>query len=465
MKHFIHSAAAIMSGFVCLVSCTEQESDLLSANQSSNNQLSIVTHTREGETPIASIYLFNGSNAFVRILQTDAAGDYSSASASVKLPEGTYTLCALSPNDLSHFQIPEAPTPTSAITLAEGQTMSDLLIGSATTTLSDGENGEVDLELQRKVLELSSITISQVPDDVTGVSVSIAPFYSAIQFNGEYVATDPVPVTFTLAATATDGVWQVAPEQLVFPSVGKPTITVTFTRNNEDHSIYTYETESAFTANSKYNIAGTYTEPLGVTLFGGITLQSWVTDPTAVNFDFDETNTTSNTNPDPNEGGDDPSSGTDDPNSGGSDPTDPPVVGQTYKGCYVVSVNSDAKTAVLISPTDGTGYDVTGTDATKWLNRLNTELLSWPSVVGVTGVWRIPTLAEIEEIAAFPDAFDIPTQKDTNFFCFVDSDLMVVQLNKKPESINGGYIEVKSNKISTNYGQSTILRPVIDISY
>ena len=139
MKHFIHSAAAIMSSFVCLVSCSEQESDLLSANQSSNSQLSIVTHTRGGETPIASVYLFNGSNTFVRTLQTDAAG-YTSASASVKLPEGTYTLCALSPNDLSHFQIPEAPTPTSAITLAEGQTMSDLLIGAATATLADGAN-------------------------------------------------------------------------------------------------------------------------------------------------------------------------------------------------------------------------------------------------------------------------------------------------------------------------------------
>ena len=456
MKHFIHSAAAIMSSFVCLVSCTEQESDLLSANQSSNNQLSIVTHTREGETPIASVYLFNGSNAFVRTLQTDAAG-YTSASASVKLPEGSYTLCALSPSDLSHFQIPETPTPTSAITLAEGQTMSDLLIGSATTTLSDGENGEVDLELQRKVLELSSITISQVPDDVTGVTVSITPFYSAIQFNGEYVATDPVSATFTPAATATDGVWQVTPQQLVFPSKGVPTITVTFTRENEDPSIYTYTAESAFTANSKYNIAGTYTEPLGVTLSGGITLQSWVTDPTAVNFDFDETNTTSNTNPDPNAGGDDPSSGTDDPNSGGSDPTDPPVVGQTYKGCYVVSVNSDAKTAVLISPTEKNNY-YTKSD---WLSLLNEELVSWPSVDGVTGTWRIPNLAEFEELAAYPDAFNIDQGSHKNYFCLVGSDLKMVQIQKSMLNV----INIKSGEVSDNYGASTHLQPVINISY
>jgi hypothetical protein len=457
MKHFIHSAAAIMSSFVCLVSCSEQESDLLSANQSSNSQLSIVTHTRGGETPIASVYLFNGSNTFVRTLQTDAAG-YTSASASVKLPEGSYTLCALSPNDLSHFQIPEAPTPTSAITLAEGQAMSDLLIGTATATLADGANEVVDLELQRKVLEISSITISQVPDDVTGVTVSIAPLYSAVQFNGEYVATDPVTATFTLTSTATEGVWQVTPQQLVFPSNGVPTITVTFTRDNEDPSNYTYKTESAFAANNKYNIVGTYTEPLGVILSGGITLQPWVTDPTAVNFDFDETNTANNTNPDPNEGGDDPSSGTDESNTGGSDPTYPPVVGQTYKGCYVVSVDSETKTAVLLSPTDNSGYNT----KSDWQTFLNEKLASWPPVEGVTGTWRIPTLTEIQALENVPAAFNISNNLNVNFFCLVDSELMAVQINKKET-----YVTIKSNPddLKTEFGQGTHLQPVIDISY
>ena len=420
----------------------------MSANQSSNSQLSIVTHTRGGETPIASVYLFNGSDAFVRTLQTDGSG-YTSASASVKLPEGTYTLCALSPSDLSHFQIPETLTPTSAITLAEGQAMSDLLIGSATTTLSDGENGEVDLELQRKVLELSSITISQVPDGVTGVTVSIAPFYSAIQFNGEYIATDPATATFTLTATATDGVWQVAPEQFVFPSVGKPTITVTFTRDNGDPGIYTYETESAFSANNKYNIAGTYTEPLGVTLSGGITLQPWATDPTAVNFDFDENNTGNNSGGD--EGGSNAGSG--------GETSETPVVGQTYKGCYVVSVNSDAKTAVLLSPTEVTGYDVVGYNATDWLNRLNSELLTWPSVDGITGSWRIPTLEEIR-LFAQPAGIvsDIPQGEGKDYFCMEAS-----VLKKVPVKNRDSVATIMNTQ--TGYNSESYLRPVIDISY
>lgn len=433
MKHFIHSAAAIMSSFVCLVSCSEQESDLLSANQSSNSQLSIVTHTRGGETPIASVYLFNGSNTFVRTLQTDAAG-YTSASASVKLPEGTYTLCALSPNDLSHFQIPEAPTPTSAITLAEGQAMSDLLIGTATATLADGANEEVDLELQRKVLEISSITISQVPDDVTGVTVSIAPFYSAVQFNGEYVATDPVTATFTLATTATDGVWQATPQQLVFPSKGVPTITVTFTRDNADPSNYTYKTESAFAANNKYNIVGTYTEPLGVILSGGITSQEWPADPVAIDFEFDETNAGNN--------------------SGGnsSSTSEVPVVGQLYNGYYVVSVDAINNNAVLLNKSKIT-------DAKD--NTYEDILSNITKPQGATGNWRIPTVTECQTFLSAPSTPGIFGDSDKEYYyCYNEGALNRCQAEKSSD----GNITFSLMSLS-GFVSFVFLRPVIDISY
>jgi len=440
MKHFIHSAAAIMSSFVCLVSCTEQESDLLSANQSSNSQLSVVTHTREGETPIASVYLFNGSNAFVRTLQTDGSG-YTSASASVKLPEGTYTLCALSPSDLSHFQIPETPTPTSVITLAEGQTMSDLLIGTATTTLSDGDNEVVDLELRRKVLELSSITISQVPTDVTGVAVSIAPFYSAIQFNGEYVEADPVTATFTLATTATDGVWQATPQQLVFPSKGVPTITVTFTRDNEDPSIYTYETESAFTANNKYNIVGTYTEPLGVTLSGGITSQEWPADPVAVDFEFDESNAGNNSGGE--EGGSNAGSG--------GDTSDPPVAGQIYNGYYVVSVDATNSEAVLLSKNNRT--DVTD-------KNYQTILSNMAKPQGVTGNWRIPTVTECQAFLSDPSTPGVFAANKESYYCYKEGALNRCQAEKLSDGT------VTFNLMSADGFTSLVnFRPVIDISY
>lgn len=460
-RFVIHSAAAIM-GFACLVSCSEQESDLQSVYESSDNQLRIVTHTRGGEgdaSSVASIFLFNGSSEYVRTLQTDAAGSYTSASASVKLPQGAYTLCALSPSDLSHFQFPATPSPTSVISQAEGQAMGDLLMASATASLGDGESKTVNLELERKVLELSTVTISQVPDEVTAVTVSVAPFYSGIRFNGSYVEESPLTYTFALAQSATAGVWEAAPHQLAFPSKGVPTITVTFTRGETGSSSYTYTAENALTANNRYNISGTYTEPLGVTLEGAITLQAWTTDPSAIPFDFDESNAIS----DSGSGG----SGTDDPNagSGGSDNTEAPVAGQTYKGCYVVSVDDANRTAILLSPTEETDIPTIKTQKKyKDLETcLNGELRNWPSVEGISGTWRLATYAEIESFALNANAIDPSriTNQGILLFCDTTSELKYAKISM---NINVG-IKVSRPSQTTGLSNTDILRPVIDITY
>lgn len=457
MKSLMIHSVAVICGFVCLVSCNEQESDLQSVNQSANNQLRIVTHTREGEeasSPIASVYLFNSNNEYVRTLQTDADGNYTSASASVKLPEGSYTLCAVSPSDLPFFRLPAAPVPTSAIALAEGQAMSDFLMATSTVTVADGNERTVDMVLQRKVLELSSVTISQVPADVIGVSVSIAPFYSAIQFNGTYVDDDPLSYTFNLTATATTGVWQATPQQLTFPSKGVPTITVTFTRSEEDtpHT-YTCTAEDALSANNKYNIAGTYTEPLGITLSGSITLQPWSTDPSDVTFDFDETNATNNSNTGPTSDTDDPNAG-----SGSSETTNPPVAGQLYKGCYVVSVDEENHTAVLLSPSEQNNYNANSSSTSVWLTYLTGQLSSWPSITGVTGTWRIPSSSDYQAAASITEAWSTTR----NYFCIVESEVNVSQIAKLG---SGDGFKFKSTAPNPVFDESVYLRPVIDISY
>ena len=440
MKHYLILSIAALMGFVCLVSCSELESDL----PSSNHQLRIVTHTREGEAPLANVYLFNAKNTLVRTIQTDAAGSYTTASASVKLSADTYTLCALNTSDLAHFQIPDNPTPTSVITKATDQTLGDLQMATASTTLSDGASDEVNMTLQRKVLKLSTISISQVPSDVTGVSVSISPFYSGIQFNGTYVATSPVVCSFNLVASSTTGLWELAPEQFVFPSKGIPTITITFARDNNEANVYTYTADEALKANNKYNISGTYTEPLGVTLAGSIALQPWPADPTPVNFDFDEQNTSNNnpTNPSTN-----PT----------TNPSEAPVAGQTYKGCYVVSVDESNHTAVLLSPTERSGFTETTTIAVS--SKIVEALSTWPAVSEISGTWRIPTIEEVQVFAISSNLMDeVENAKSKYFFCSSDSKLMSTQVVK---TVNGIEAKTPSNKCGSIY----ILRPVIDISY
>ena len=440
MKHFIHSAAAIMSSFVCLVSCNEQESDLLSANQSSNNQLSIVTHTREGETPIASVYLFNGSNEFVRTLQTDAAGDYSSASASVKLPAGSYTICAINSSGLSHFQLPDetTATPTSVISVAEGQTMGDLLMDMKTVTLTNGDNAPVDMELQRKVLELSSVTISQVPEDVIGVTVSVSSFSSAIQFNGTYVDTDPITCTFSLTHNTITGNWESTPQQLVFPSIGRPSITITFNRGEEDTHSYTYIASSALSANNKYDITGTYTE---VSFSGTITSQDWPDDPIAIDFEFDEGNTASS-----NSGGEGGGS-----NSGsGGETSETPEAGQLYNGYYVVSVDAANSEAVLLS--NRYTKDVTQSNYQTYLSNI-------PKPQNAIGNWRIPTELECKTFLLDPATPGIFSENRENYFCYVGEDLTRCYAVKSEDGT------VTFTLLEAFFGNMLYLRPVIDISY
>ena len=439
MKHFIHSAAAIMSSFVCLVSCTEQESDLLSANQSSNSQLSVVTHTREGETPIASVYFFDGSNAFVRTLQTDAAGDYNSASASVKLPAGSYTICAINSSGLSHFQLPDetTATPTSVISIAEGQTIGDLLMDMKTVTLTNGDNPPVDMELQRKVLELSSVTISQVPEDVTGVTVSIGSFSSAIQFNGTYVETAPITCTFSLTHNTTTGNWESAPQQLVFPSIGRPSITITFNRGEEDTHSYTYNASAALSANNKYDITGTYTE---VSFSGTITSQDWPADPIAIDFEFDESNIVNN--PSGNEGGS---------NSGsGGETSEAPEAGQLYNDYYVVSVDPANHTAVLLS-----------NDFKKELTQANyqTYMSGIPKPQNAIGDWRIPTELECKTFLSDPATPGIFKNSSENYFCYVEENLNWCHAVKSSDGTIT-FTLTPSGILGTVY-----LRPVINISY
>lgn len=456
-KFFVCSVAAVM-GFVCLVSCSEQESDL----PSTSHQLRIVTHTREGEAPLARVYLFNADNTLARTIHTDDAGSYTSASASVKLPSATYTLCALNASDLAHFQIPDNPTPTSVITKATGQSMGDLLMATASATLPDGASEVVDMTLQRKVLELSTLSVSQVPADVTGVSVSITPFYSGIQFNGTYVATDPVTCTFDLvASTTTTGLWELTPEQLVFPSKDKPEITVTFTRGDNDASTYTYTASEAMTANNKYNISGVYTEPLGVTITGSITLQPWPTDSSPVNFDFDEQNNSANNSGNNNQN--DPNDPSNNPTNPTTDPSEVPVAGKTYKGCYVVSVDETNRKAVLLSPTEENNYktkmNIKGYD--DWRTCPKEELKNWPSVESVTGTWRLPTYAEVEKFAKMPGVIDLSNKPSTGFNIFY-SNLTDWMRAKIKNSANG----IKVSADSTGEMSDTdILRPVIDITY
>ena len=397
----------------------------------------------EGTTPLsgASVYLFNSSGACVSILSSETTGAYASA----KLPAGTYTLYAWGGDGLSGLVLPTQAQASSsyALTLAENQSLGDLLMKEETVTLADGDNETVDMTLERTVIELSSVTITQVPEDISGVQVSVAPLYGQVQLNGDYVASSTAPCVITLTSQGS-GTWAATPQLITFPSKSKPVITITFTAEGADPRSYSYTANEALEANHKFNLEGTYTEPLGVTITGTITAQAWESGATDITFDFDESNSGT--------------SSTEEPSSGTEEPSGAPVAGETYKGCYVVSVNTEARTAVLLSPTDQSGY--TEDTSAKLLPLLNASLASWPSVSGVSGTWRIPTIEEVRLFAFDSDLMDdVEAQNRKRLFCYNGSDLNGVEVKRKSDNS----IEVQEPK--QEFSRLHILRPVIDISY
>ena len=304
--------------------------------------------------------------------------------------------------------------------------MEDLLMAQSSVSLPDGENGEIDLTLQRKVLEISSVVIRQVPTDVSGVEVSLSPLYSSVLLNGDYADGIPATCAVTLA-DAGSGVWQTTSQRLCFPSSGDLTITVSFTR--EDSSAtqsFTYSFDDALETNHLYNLEGTYTEPLGVTLSGRIIAQPWNTEATDISFEFNNDNTET------------PST------------TTIPKAGQIYNGYYVVSVDVTNRTAVLLAETQK--------DKISSEELLNDALAGYPKPEGITNNWRIPTFTELK---IFMEDSNTPDRVfNVSYYC-MDGD---TRSRATVEKNSGGTIAFK-NPIAVTTTELAYLRPVIDINY
>ena len=417
-------------GITFFTSCGKEiQSETPYEGDKGNSQIRFITRNGSNtlQTAVAQnrIYIFDNEGTCVRMLSSSTE----STLTAEKMPAGTYTIYAVGGDDLTKFTLPSQSeaTATSVIQLASGKAMGDLLMTSTQVTLNNNQDSNQELTLLRKVFSLNSITIRQVPDDVTSVEVSVEPLYNKIQLNGTFV-DETERKTFALTEGA-NGTWSNTTEQLLFPSKGQPTITIHFTRSGNTTS-YSYTASAAIEANHHFAVEGSYTEVQGVTLSASIISEEWGNDRT-ITFNFNEANSTG--------GNSNPPSGT-------------PVVGSTYLGCYVVAVNGT--TATLVSPTEESGFNTSENNQEGAITLINSILGEW-SVTDVTGTWRLPT---IDEVSVFVS--------DPNYLTFDFNYLISYYINDagtiKSVDINS------SREVSTpkNYLGGTIrLRPVIDITY
>lgn len=394
MKRFYGFAMVALSGMMVLGSCSQEVLNEYQPVGEPGHELRVLTRS---DTPVneSVVYLMDDTGVCIDKMEADALGGYMSAS----LQSGTYELFAIGSDDLGRWMLPskEEAMAGCVISVMPDQPMGDLLMGHEHIQLTDGTVTTLDLELSRKVVCLKEMAISQVPTDVTGVTLAIAPVYGKIKLDGSFADQDTTKCEVTLAQEDQTGTWHHTGELYAFPSKGTPNIDITFQRG-EAISQYRYKAEAPLTSNHQVSISGTYSE---------------IQEGTG------------------------------------------PVVGQSWQDYFVVSVDKEKRTAVLLRRTYETGIDT----AEKMAKRARE--ISRPEGA-ITNAWRLPTEAECRIFLMATDIGNIPNNKDIvkgGYYYQEDSKVGRVHL----------FIEGDKRSLmvfpGVGYSDIFIYRPVIDVKW
>ena len=372
----------LLTAAVCSTSCEKYVVDEESGVEEPNSMLVVRTRAAlsDGTEPQeqakvsypVNVYVFDEGGKCVELAEITSGDD----EMSFKLPEGDYDVYAIAGATESAYEMPtkENATKTSVITLREGCGHGDLMTADSNVALSKGEENTLTLSLERKVMMVESVTIGNVPDDVTAVSVSISPLYEDLLLDGTYSGGNGSG-KIDLVETSDGSTWMSETGLYLLEAAGKATLKISLTRNGAVHS-YSYSCAEDLKANYKVNINGTYAGD-GIDVSGTITGAAWA-GTINVDFTFDE--------------------------DGGTivPPTPPvgnaPAVGTLYKDCYVLkSENLSGKTVVTLFTTE----------CMRELDFVKGDQESMESAVyaGIAGLavdgidgWRLPTVEELDYV-------------------------------------------------------------------
>lgn len=322
------------------------------------------------------------------------------------LPPGDYQIYAVSSDNLSGFNLPttEEASPTAVITPTTDYPEHDLLLANTNISLAPGDDITLDLSFRRALLRLNTITLHQVPEKATAVSLTISPLRTNVSLDltaesGTSVCELTIPLTKYDATT-----WQSLTPYYIFPSIGAPTLTFDLTLPSSDNpeesvvSSFTHALEAPLEANHPITLDATY------------------------------------------------------PNSDAL-----PAVGSTYQGCYVLAVHD--RTVTLLSPDQRSGYENTSYSDQKTTQRIiNGILASWPKPEGITGNFRLPTWDEAMVFAQDPAICYPQYFKDELYYCIKDDKVTALRVYHHPDD----KIVYEERK---NLNHFVLLRPVIDITF
>ena len=385
-----------------------------------------------------------------------------SQSLSILLPRGIYSVYAVGGATDENYILPskEDATPSMKIALREGQKHGDLMVAKSTVNLKDDETNIVTLSMERRVMMLQGIILENIPSYATSVSVTITPLYTSLE--GMEYKGGPGSETVSLTQEDEDGTWIFDnPIYLLPPSEKSASITVSIGKAEGVTTSYTYNTSEQLESGYKITIRGKYTGHDDFRLTGTITGAAW--EEKTISFNFNEngssTEDSDNSKDDNTEGGDNDDNDNDE---GDDENSTIPQVGETYMNCFVLSVDKDESTVLLLSPKYKEikfSEKIDSKASNKVKERVETELPSC-GVEGIDG-WRLMTDDEAQTFfnlrKQIPSYKDIPSNKITDYRYFaIDQNNYVLYFG-----INLSFSNSKGYSFTTD--KTFVLQPVTTI--
>ena len=429
-QKFCYAAVAACVGLCSLGSCSQEEM-AYQGEQKDISILKVITRT-EGETvrpAEGKIYIFNKNNVCI---DTISPSDLRANTPKQTKP-GFVKLIAIGSNDLSAYNLPNKNnvTDSSIIKLNSGRALTDLILGTTTTTLEEGETTQTDITISREVICLKHLTVDNIPDDIIGTEFMIGPMYKNIKFNGKYT-NDVDTIRIALQKDPTEeGKWVYKGDSVFsLPSKGAPSIILRL-KTIDTTKEYTYQVNKPITKNHYLELDMDFREGIKTYIVSSLSNPGWEgTDTIKYQFQKEDiSNEVSVTHP---------------------------VAGGRYNKYYVVSVDASKRTAVLLRRSGATG--VTNDSI------LNARLNSINRPEWSIGGWRLPTIDECKSILSTAkindDNNDIVYKVDPGtYYCTKDGKLATVTL--KGNNTKRTLTENDNSCYSADY----IFRPVIEISY
>ena len=403
------------------------EKELISDDPiNAESSVSIITRNVNAEETISfpvDVYVFGKeTKTFVnhkKLIDEDTPLAFS-------LPLGSYSVYAIGGTDESCYILPTEETieENSEITLREGKEHTDLMTAHQDIILETKEDYQLTLQLDRQVIQLTNVTISQVPADVSSISISLSTSYKSILINGK-LGTEWTH-NYSLADHG-NGEWVLPTPVMMLLDTESVIITISMTQKDNSVKDYIYSCPDDLMKNYQISINATYQEDHNVNIIGSITGSSWAGNREIV-FNFGESNISNDNNNGNNNNDDD-----DDIINATA-----PATNTVYKDCYVVNVTPNEKgyKEVLLAYKEDISIDPQNKTEEQVLQDVNSQLNSL-SINNISG-WRLPNKEEASLISSKSGLLHILTKfyyylEDGRIKIFNSNGLLNIQYNAGEE--------------------------------